>query len=82
MTYLVDAGQLVSVLALSPQHAAGMARLATGHAGAIEVYDQAGEELLATCYPPACRVCGCTTEQACAGGCIWIEEDLCSRCAA
>jgi hypothetical protein len=28
-----------------------------------------------------CRVCGCTNAQACAGGCFWVEEDLCSSCA-
>jgi hypothetical protein len=29
---------------------------------------------------PACRVCGCTELEACEGGCIWVEADLCSRC--
>lgn len=28
----------------------------------------------------ACRVCGCTDERACPGGCTWVEPDLCSRC--
>ena len=33
-----------------------------------------------------CRVCGCTEEEACEGGCTWVEDplddgDLCSRCA-
>lgn len=27
-----------------------------------------------------CRVCGCTCNNACAGGCYWVEEDLCSQC--
>lgn len=27
-----------------------------------------------------CRVCGCTWDNACPGGCYWVEEDLCSRC--
>lgn len=27
-----------------------------------------------------CRNCGCTDSQACAGGCWWIEADLCSSC--
>lgn len=31
---------------------------------------------------PKCRVCGCTDERACPGGCWWVEVDLCSRCAA
>lgn len=29
----------------------------------------------------ACRVCGCTEDNACEGGCSWVEEDLCSACA-
>jgi len=28
-----------------------------------------------------CRVCGCTDNRACPGGCYWVEEDLCSACA-
>lgn len=28
-----------------------------------------------------CRVCGCTEVNACAGGCSWVEKDLCSTCA-
>jgi len=28
-----------------------------------------------------CRVCGCTEDRACPGGCYWVEPDLCSRCA-
>jgi hypothetical protein len=28
-----------------------------------------------------CRVCGCTEDNACKGGCYWVEDDLCSRCA-
>jgi hypothetical protein len=27
-----------------------------------------------------CRVCGCTSLQACEGGCWWVESDLCSGC--
>lgn len=30
---------------------------------------------------PVCRVCGCTEDNACPGGCSWVEENLCSRCA-
>jgi hypothetical protein len=29
----------------------------------------------------ACRVCGCTDDRACPGGCWWVEPDLCSACA-
>lgn len=28
-----------------------------------------------------CRVCGCTWNNACVGGCYWVEEDLCNQCA-
>jgi hypothetical protein len=28
-----------------------------------------------------CRVCGCTDDRACPGGCVWAEPNLCSRCA-
>ncbi len=28
-----------------------------------------------------CRVCGCTDERSCPGGCVWAEPNLCSRCA-
>ena len=35
---------------------------------------------------PTCRVCGCWELDACwddeAGPCWWVEEDLCSHCAA
>jgi hypothetical protein len=27
-----------------------------------------------------CRVCGCTNQRACPGGCYWTEADLCSEC--
>lgn len=28
-----------------------------------------------------CRVCGCTDDNACPGGCYWVKPDLCSACA-
>jgi len=31
-------------------------------------------------HPRMCAVCGCTDEEACEGGCRWVEDDLCSRC--
>jgi hypothetical protein len=37
-----------------------------------------------TCYDddvPTCRVCGCTDDYGCPGGCYWVEPDLCSQCA-
>jgi len=36
---------------------------------------------MAAAMPTACRVCGCTNERACGGGCSWIAPALCSTCA-
>jgi hypothetical protein len=30
---------------------------------------------------PVCRKCGCSDDDACAGGCGWAEPDLCTSCA-
>jgi ParB/RepB/Spo0J family partition protein len=38
-----------------------------------EADDDFGEDM-------ACRVCKCTEHNACAGGCSWVQDDLCSRC--
>lgn len=27
-----------------------------------------------------CKVCGCTQNNACEGGCYWVEDNLCSKC--
>ena len=27
-----------------------------------------------------CRLCGCTDEYGCDGGCAWVDDDLCSEC--
>lgn len=31
-------------------------------------------------WVPTCRICGCTDDHACPGGCYWVEPDLCSAC--
>lgn len=28
-----------------------------------------------------CQFCQCTNQAACAGGCIWVAPEFCSRCA-
>lgn len=28
-----------------------------------------------------CRLCGCTDDRACPGGCYWVTAELCSACA-
>lgn len=30
---------------------------------------------------PSCSGCGCTTDNPCFGGCYWVDDRLCSRCA-
>jgi hypothetical protein len=27
-----------------------------------------------------CRICGCTEQRGCPGGCWWVAQDLCSEC--
>jgi hypothetical protein len=29
-----------------------------------------------------CRICGCSEERACVGGCVWAAPNLCSQCVA
>lgn len=44
--------------------------------------DEGDEEALEPLFDEqTCRVCGCTWDNACEGGCYWVEEDLCSQCA-
>jgi hypothetical protein len=38
--------------------------------------EQAGEQSAVR----SCRVCGCTDDRACEGGCGWAEQDLCTAC--
>lgn len=40
----------------------------------------AGQPMAEGVAKRTCRVCGCTDDQACEGGCSWVEEDLCSKC--
>lgn len=41
----------------------------------------AGKKIYIDGLEQKCRVCGCTWDNACPGGCYWVEEDLCSQCA-
>ena len=40
----------------------------------IPEHSESGEK------PGVCRVCGCTQDRSCDGGCFRVEADLCSRC--
>jgi len=44
-----------------------------------EVYFQLATEP-AERHPRICRGCGCTQDDACAGGCRWAGDDICTRC--
>jgi len=46
-----------------------------------DLCDVPGEENESLFDERKCRVCGCTDTNACLGGCYWVEEDLCSKCA-
>jgi hypothetical protein len=37
-------------------------------------------DLAVSALDAVCRVCGCTEEEACEGGCAWAEPDLCTAC--
>jgi len=38
------------------------------------------EEALFDKDPRFCKVCGCSSDHACPGGCHWVTYDLCSNC--
>ena len=50
--------------------------------GALEMAILRSANGTALAVSPVCRLCKCTDWRACAGGCHWVEPDLCSRCAA
>jgi len=56
--------------------AAGKDPLPLNEWAMVKGFDNEYEEAEQTC-----RVCGCTWDNACEGGCYWVEEDLCSKCA-
>ena len=44
-------------------------------------FDNEGEDDNQLFDERRCHVCGCTWDNACEGGCYWVEDDLCSKCA-
>lgn len=52
-----------------------------GHLNADETLEVAWENLPKS---NSCRVCGCTDNVSCKGGCAWVDDEktLCSRCQA
>lgn len=43
-------------------------------------FKQWGEFIVPEDSAESCRVCGCTWNNACEGGCSWVEPGLCSNC--
>jgi hypothetical protein len=58
-----------------------MARAIIGPDSAIETTSAMGFDPQYDVDDRRCRLCGCTTERACEGGCSWVAPDLCSSCA-
>lgn len=52
---------------------------ATEDAAVLDDPDHVSEAVLGEATRK-CRTCGCSQYRACAGGCWWVEEDLCSAC--
>lgn len=56
-------------------------RLSTGaHDDEIDIADELLEDEDGERACRVCRVCGCTDYEGCDGGCMWVEDDLCSSC--
>lgn len=58
-----------------------MRELAAKHADVQSPGEEKAAEPTHEAIARTCRVCGCTDEWGCDGGCLWVEEDLCSQCA-
>jgi len=48
--------------------------------GMMGEYGDASQARRVVLRLPRCRVCGCTDDLPCPGGCYWAERDLCSEC--
>lgn len=51
------------------------------HGRLVDAKPEPAFDLGVDLHPRRCRVCGCTDDNPCEGGCEWVEEDLCSSCA-
>lgn len=75
-------GAVVHLIELGPLLSTGEHRTETD-----ELFDELLDEPCDEPFEvPACRVCGCTEDAACEGGCCWVPDpaggELCSTCAA
>lgn len=87
-TYMVDIGrrQPALILANDAKDAAFQALVASPAppSGVVTVIsrtlDGETDKLRLLISERRCRVCGCTENHACTGGCCWMAWDLCSAC--
>lgn len=71
--HALDGGDLVQQRTMNRLALYGFIRRAGGTITATDKLHNSG-------LPVFCRVCGCTDDRACPGGCCWVEPDLCSAC--
>lgn len=76
----------------SVSHALAAATIELTHAGLVYAWVMGnsvslGDPMAEASFPfrdavpvRTCRVCGCTEDRACEGGCSWLAFDLCSAC--
>lgn len=76
---LVDDERAAAALALLADHAGKTLQIHVQPAEAREAIERLAARL-ADAWPSRCRVCGCTDDRACPGGCWWVADDLCSAC--
>lgn len=87
-TYMVDVGERrpALILADNPKDAAfqAMTSFLAPVSGVVTVVgrtlDGETETVRLVVADRKCRVCGCTENKACHGGCCWMGWDICSRC--
>lgn len=54
--------------------------VATNEGGPLDPEQASQKETEGNPTVRTCRICGCTDDNACEGGCTWVEDDLCSNC--
>jgi len=67
-------------LAASILHLVALRVLEREGLGLARLMELAAELTASGATTHRCRVCGCTEDRACEGGCSWVEIDLCSAC--
>lgn len=78
--YAVGAGKPIIILLAENQEPELMYKMA--EAICLDIYEVVDVvRMIDFQGPETYRVCGCTDDNACEGGCYWVEPGLCSKCA-